>query len=196
MAHTDFYGKYGIAFSKRWCVEHNLQPVHYVNSESSFTHDIASAFEEILKDDDVNSMIVDNMLNTLSFLKPLQGSILRTIDREKVYYSKNFHDEREWRYIPPVAELNKVGLERIIYKEYIQNDLNAINDGIATEEYKRIGLSFCYKDIKYLVVPDEESRERVIEGIMISSEDSNEEEAQKLILISKIIVLTDAIEDF
>ena len=29
-----FYGEFGIAFSKDWCLEHNFQPVHYVNDNS------------------------------------------------------------------------------------------------------------------------------------------------------------------
>lgn len=198
ITHTAFYGEYGIAFSKQWGVSHNLQPVHYVNPESSFTRDIASAFEAMIDDDGINSSIVNDMINRLSFSKPLQGQMIRTVNRKKVYYSKVFHDEREWRFIPPVDALEEVGLERIIYKDYIQNDLNLINEGIATADYKTIGLSFDYEDIKYLVVPDNEARERLIDLLwaVLDSIHGEDNHRRKAILISKIIVLDEINKDF
>ena len=35
--HPGYYGEYAIAFSKAWCEDKNLQPIHYLNETSSYT---------------------------------------------------------------------------------------------------------------------------------------------------------------
>lgn len=45
--HPDFYGEYAIAFSKKWGESHDLQPIHYLNKESSHA---------------IDDVIVDNIL--------------------------------------------------------------------------------------------------------------------------------------
>lgn len=77
-SHPDFYGKYAIAFSKQWCINHNLQPVHYVNPQSSYVDVFKKAFEHVIRMDDIDDSISCEMLSHLAYFKPLWGVHLAT----------------------------------------------------------------------------------------------------------------------
>jgi len=199
--HTAFYGEYAIAFSKHWGIKHGLMPVHYVNENSGYVENIKKEFHSILAEDAIPDEIADSFLNRLAYLKPLQGTMGRTVNGRTISFIKNFHDEKEWRYVPAIEALSKLKLERLIYKQYIQNDLNAINTNLETiDRYKSIGLSFTANDIRYLIVPNEEARINLIRRILelpnILFEDTEDTGLQKNVLISKILVLQEIEKDW
>ena len=98
--HTAFYGEYAIAFSKHWGIKHGLMPVHYVNENSGYVENIKKEFHSILAEDAIPDEIADSFLNRLAYLKPLQGTMGRTVNGRTISFIKNFHDEKEWRYVP------------------------------------------------------------------------------------------------
>ena len=94
--HPDFYGYYGIAFPKSWGEKNNLQPVHYLNENSSYSHDFAHLIEQLLSDNDIPDICSDDIIRRLTYIKPLRGKMTRSIKcQDKVTrtidFLKNFH---------------------------------------------------------------------------------------------------------
>lgn len=192
--HTEFYGKYAIAFSKQWSEKHNLQPVHYLNSAAEFSDELKLFLEYALNIEDLPDELYEDVLNRLSFIKPLRGEMVRTLSTgNSVHFTKNFHDEKEWRYVPSCQELRKSKLERVIAKPMISEKRNKINREIETFEYNNIWLKFEYDDIKYLIVPSAGERIDLINHINSILEEQFREDistdTQKGLLISRILVL-------
>ena len=117
--HFAYYGEYAVAFSKSWGERKHLQPVHYLNKDSQYAKDFSSLFERIFQDDDIPEEYSQDVLNRLAYIKPLRGIMKRRITRSDsssatVEIYKNFHDEREWRYVPNADILASLNTESII----------------------------------------------------------------------------------
>lgn len=220
--HPDFYGKYAIAFSKSWGERNNLHPILYLNPNCSFVKEFTVFFNNAIDAKDLSEEILKDILNRLAYMKPIRGSMKRFINYKKfstiysnepiegkmeIEFSKNFCDEQEWRYVPNLKELNnsnlKTNLDIIIANPSIlQNSImmNNLNNRIAKEEYQDLWLHFNYEDIKYIIVPDKNARLEFIKIIKALSNNNfkpkNKAASQKLILISKILVLEDIRKDW
>ncbi len=206
--HPDFYGTYAVGFSKSWGEKHNLQPIHYLNEESSYTHDFSRVFGNVLQADDVSDEYADDMLNRLAFVKPLRGIMKRRIMKEDkkeitVEFWKNFHDEKEWRYVPCSKKLSECHIERVIANPYMLNldrALNDINESLKQEKYETLWLKYDYDDIRYIIVPNAQARIDIINTIMSISSDRFKNKKtiklKKYILISKILVLDEIRKDW
>ncbi len=207
-SHPDFYGQYAIAFSKRWGEIHHLQPVQYVNKESTYAVEFSKMLSSVISAENLLDIYANDILRRISYIKPLRGTISRTIKREnanplKVELIKNFHDEREWRYVPGVDDLLEAKIEGIIANPNIlmvADDLLEINRSIASEHYRKLWLEFCYDDVRYIIVPDIQARINIIETIM-SIPDSQfhvpeQARRERHILISKILVLDEIRKDW
>lgn len=194
--HTDFYGNYAIAFSKTWAEKNNLQPVHYVSPKSSYVQHFKEYFEHICAREPVSEKIVDDVLDRLTFLKPLQGYTIR----ESKEIKKNFHNENEWRYVPDSNILKSNNLERVIYKKLLPQEISMINDNLSHQKYQDIWLNFNLEDIRYLIVPTYQARDSLIRHIIdldnacfVETERVCE---SKALLISKILVLSEIKKDY
>lgn len=185
--HVHYYGKFGIGFNKSWAIKNGVQPIHYINKNSYIKNDISSIFSKALDDLSNNSLnnelssneYMNYILSHLLFMKPVIGKMRREGD----YDTKNFTDEKEWRFIPKIEE--KHGIDLIIPIAYIENEkaYNAYSDGIT--QIEELWLKFEINDIEYLMVENEKYRKQLIEFIM---EIENIDEMNKYILISKIVV--------
>lgn len=188
--HTATYGEYGIAFNKDWGINNKIQPIHYVNINSLLIEDFNKAYNDAEKIDIPENIYVeqlsDYMLSHLLYMKPLNGYMLKKSGERY----KNFQDESEWRYIPNFSCTN-VDLDLIYSENTTQAQLDEYN--LALNIVDECKLKFSYKDIKYLVVPNEEERTNLIKFIMSLKESKDENE--KYQLISKIIVLSELEED-
>lgn len=191
--HPAFYGKYAIAFSKPWGEQHNLQPIHYLNRLSKFSVDIHDFLEYAFSLEDLPDEIYENILSKLSFIKPLRGMMTRTLSTgTTVHFTKNFHDEKEWRYVPDSNELHKRAIERVIVNRDVANKKNKINESLEDKEYQSLWLKFNYEDVKYLIVSNSWDRLDLINYInnlpdeKFSTSSINE---QKDLLKSRILVL-------
>lgn len=203
--HFDYYGKYAIAFSKTWCEQHNLQPIHYLNNESHYTQDFRILFEHILTDENVPDQYVQDVLNRLSYIKPLRGIMKRKVrlksgEDVEVELFKNFHDEREWRYVPKSSSLEYFHMGAVIANPKMVKLHNEISEQLEQGKYSELWLNFSYDDIRYIIVPDAYSRINIIREIMSLTtdkfDDDNDIELQKQVLISKILVLDEIRRDW
>lgn len=206
--HPDYYGKYAIAFSKSWGENKNLQPVNYLNENSQYTIEFTKLFDSVLSAVSIPEEYVSDILNRLSFMKPLRGIMKRTIKRNNsenasIEFYKNFHDEKEWRYVPNPTVLLAAKMERIIANPNILNlraGIIDINDNLSTEKYRPLWLEYNYDDIRYIIVPDLHSRIDVINTIMTIPDEQFDNQSQvlmqKYILISKILVLEEIRKDW
>lgn len=194
--HTDFYGEYGIAFSKNWAQKHNLQPVQYINPKSSFAEQFGINFAYICSQENIGDQIVSDIISRLTYFKPLYGEMTRTIGDKTISVLKNFHDECEWRYVPKVEVLDKYNILPVIFDEETQKIANQISNRLADSKYKELWLSFEFEDIRYLIVPNSASRISLINYINGLKTDSIDGIHDKYLLISKILVLSDIKKDF
>lgn len=206
--HPDFYGEYAIAFSKRWGEKNNLQPIHYLNEHSQYTKNLSNLINQILNLDDVPDAYVDDLLNRLSFVKPLRGIMKRKFKRDDgidvdIDFQKNFHDEQEWRYVPSIDVASALQKDTVIANPYLL-EMNGkgvdISTGLSEEKYDLLWLKYSYEDVRYIIVPDGNARIDIINTIMSISDDkfSNQSDVaiQKYILISKILVLEEIRKDW
>lgn len=96
--HIQFYGGYGIAFSKDWGLKRGIQPIQYINPKSSLRCDFGQAFNLALEDKH-EDVLSDYILTHMNYIKPIEGTMIRN---EKQIL-KNFTDECEWRFVPDVS---------------------------------------------------------------------------------------------
>lgn len=203
--HFDFYGNYAIAFSKSWGESNHLQPIQYVNKDSQYAADFSKLFKKVLTDDTIPDEYVDDVLNRLAYIKPLRGIMQRNIirpDGSKVIVDiiKNFHDEREWRYVPDSMVLSAVNIKSLIANPQMLALRNQISSQIEDNQYSSLWLNFTYDEIRYLIVPDIGSRINLINAIVSLNDEcfknSENIELQKHIMISKILVLDEIRKDW
>ena len=189
-SHTDFYGGYAVAFSKRWGEEKGLQPIVYVNSESDYTKTLKDYLKESLRAEKLNDVSYNYILSTLGHIKPIRGEMERITDSGKIVkVIKNFHDEKEWRYVPRQEELIRNNLQNIIVSENVLKKRSTINRELQNIEYQNIWLRFEYEDIKYIIVPNRTERIELIKFINLLPDNNFRDEIDKDILISRILVL-------
>lgn len=179
--HVDFYGGYCIAFSKEWGIKNGIQPIQYVNRESILCKDFSKAFKYAIasdKEDDAQNYLLSQML----FLKPITG----TMERYGKEVPRVFTDECEWRYIPDV---NKLDLPQAVTEQDICT-LPTLNKTL--ENSSESWLNFCYDDIKYLIIQNNDEFAETC--ALITSLIKDEDEKNRL--ISKIIVWENSRRDF
>ena len=159
--HMEFYGNYGLAFNKSWCMERGVQPVQYLNKSSDLQKEFRRAFNASYSNSnkDITKLkpyiLLRNYLtNQMIYYKSYQG-LFPILDKDGNRSSttrkmKCFADECEWRYIP---DLSKIGLNQIITDEdVIANWQKTYNDMLSDEE--SVALNFEYADLKYVVIKD------------------------------------------
>lgn len=191
--HVDFYGTFGIGLEKKWGVAAGVQPIQYANSNAplitSFSKLFLKSFEELdIGESHPEIESYQNYLLThLLYLKPLDGDMLRYGE----YELRNFHDEKEWRFVPAIDPEDDLDLlipqNLLSYKAY-----EAYSNGISKRE--DLWLRYEYKDIRYLIVETPNDRTELIRFI---TEELNEglDVFEKSMLISKIIVWEEMKED-
>ena len=194
--HTGCYGEYGIAFSKAWCVVHGLQPVLYVNKESDYLQQLRKLYTHLMAEDDPDEVYIQDLLRQYAYLKPLQGVMNRQIDGASVELQKNFHDEKEWRFIPGEELLSEGHLSKVAFRRVVIDNYVDISNNIEAPTYNSIWLKFTYDDIKYLIVPDRIAGKRIISFILNMPTERFVDEMQRSVLISKIQVLEDIRKDW
>jgi len=203
--HFAYYGKYAVAFSKSWGESKHLQPVHYLNKDSQYAKDFCALFECIFETDDIPEEYSQDVINRLAYIKPLRGIMKRRITRgdsssATVEIYKNFHDEREWRYVPASDVLFSLNTDSIIANPHMLAFANEISKGLEHEKYRKLWLDFSYDDIRYIIVPDTHARIEIIKTITELPDRcfDNQDDTflQKNILISKILVLEEIRKDW
>ena len=188
--HLDWYGYYGIAFTKSWGMIHGIQAVQYINTDSELRKDFSSAFRRALKDDGKGETLLQTklknyVLHQLMYMKPYDGRI-RNRNTNKTE-KKCFTDECEWRYVPDVT---KSGYEQVYHDESVINRdlLRGYRD--AMEGDTAISLRFSYDDVKYIIVKTKEDCGKLVERLC----DLDQKTVQ--LLLPKVIIWDNSKGDF
>ena len=188
--HLDWYGYYGIAFTKSWGMIHGIQAVQYINTDSELRKDFSSAFRRALKDDGKGETLLQTklknyVLHQLMYMKPYDGRI-RNRNTNKTE-KKCFTDECEWRYVPDVT---KSGYEQVYHDESVINSdlLRGYSD--AMEDDPAISLRFSYDDVKYIIVKTKEDCGKLVERLC----DLDQKTVQ--LLLPKVIIWDNSKGDF
>lgn len=190
-SHLEWYGYYGLAFSKEWGMGKGMQPVQYINPNSFLCNDFSESFNAALKADFKNESEAQKKLKTflleqLMFYKPYDGMMENRCTRERG--KKCFTDECEWRF---VADMSSTDYNQVYYDNAIlTNNLSKISDSIELDNNLRI--NFNYDDIKYIIIKEDDDFDLLmaeINKLGLPSEIANR-------LISKIIIWDKSKEDF
>ena len=187
--HLSWYGAYGIAFDKKWCLEKGIQAVHYINPKSDLRESFTSAFAEARNtNDDRSENLESYLLNTLMFYKPYQGKTYNQSKKKKM--CKCMSDECEWRFVPNVSEM---GMDQIIYEELSLEEgvIELMNQALTESDTNAV--KYTFSDIKYIIVPDADAFEKLVNAIDII-DDVSDFERQRL--VSRILVWKDSEGDF
>lgn len=205
-SHTELYGNYALAFSKKWGEESKLQPMHYLSDYSECSTAFSKMINVVLSEEDVLDIVSDTMIDWLCYFKPLRGAMKRKYkDKEYAFdfeIHKNFHDEHEWRYVPLNINISGVPLDCVLANKNILEFpqlIKDMNDRLETDVYREAWMHFQYDDIKYIIVPDNDSRVDIINTIMTLEGEKFESQdvaMKKNILVSKIMVLGEIMKDF
>lgn len=190
--HLDWYGYYGLAFSKEWGMRNGIQPIQYINPDSALRKDFSFLFSKAMQSEDSQSNELENqlksfMLHELMYYKPYEGYMKNR--RTQKVERKCFTDECEWRYIP---DLSETGFSQIYYDPNLLNAdvMNDISNSLV--QIPEVALHFSYSDIKYIIIEDISDFASLVDVI-------NSIEATKTVkdeLISKIIIWNKSKGDF
>ena len=190
--HLQWYGYYGLAFTKYWGMQRQIQPIQYINPNSELRKDFTTAFSAALKSDvrkesKIQLKMKSFLLHEMMYYKPYEGK-MKNRNTGKIE-KKCFTDECEWRFIPDVT---RAGFEQVYFDENILN-AGGLNDlSNAMSGLQEISLNFDYADLKYIIVKTLSDFEILTEVIMTLGLDKLEEYQ----LISKVIIWDNSKGDF
>ena len=129
-----------------------VQPIQYINVHSPLHKDFAELFTKTLRSgDEDNELLIEHqnfLLTKLLYIKPLEG-MMRISNTEDDYATRNFHDEREWRYIP---ELNGRGNLPLVLPKDHMSPKAYLDYSTALGRKREFWLEYKYEDIKHLIV--------------------------------------------
>jgi len=212
------YGKFAIGLNKKWAAAKKLNPVNYVQRNSSYTNMIEPIIYDTLANDPYGSIDIrhtmekineheyliknavdDGRMNKirmvtaiLSFTKNYSGILKRNGKVVKKEYK--YYDEREWRYVPSEEEFKQ---KRLKYYSLMDGDEYREWRSKSTTKslIPDLFLEFDHSNIEYLVVSNDKERKLTIEHLkQCHSLFSNDE--QMKILISKIFTIEQINRDF
>lgn len=180
-AHIDKYGGYGIGLKKSWAKRKGLNPVLYLEKNSSILNKvlIPEKFAE------AENRAVQGFLR---FTKNYEGELKR--NGELINKEYRFYDEREWRYCPDIEQLYN-NSEFIIHDiERYHSEKDYINSRLHDTR-----LSFTLRSITYIIVKEDDDILDLIDHLSGSTFKEKDREYIN-ILISKIITSKQIRTDF
>lgn len=190
--HLQWYGYYGLAFTKYWGMQRQIQPIQYINPNSELRKDFTTAFSAALKSDvrkesKTQLKMKSFLLHEMMYYKPYEGK-MKNRNTGKIE-KKCFTDECEWRFIPDVT---RAGFEQVYFDENILN-AGGLNDlSNAMSGLQEISLNFDYADLKYIIVKTLSDFDILAEQIMTWGLDKSGEYQ----LLSKVIIWDNSKGDF
>ncbi|MEE6450514.1 abortive infection system antitoxin AbiGi family protein [Gottfriedia acidiceleris] len=190
--HMGNYGSYGIGLSKEWGIKQGIQPIHYINENSDLRHDFSEIFANVFKmseeDREKNVHYNNYLLHQLFYMKPIDGQMITN----EQYVTRNFHDEKEWRFIPSFEGIN-TELPLVIPQELMNpKSYNSYSMGISQQS--ELWLKFELNAIKHLIVSDQNDRKELIDFLIENQ--IGESDDERYILFSKILVFNEMREDW
>lgn len=182
--HITKYGNYGLGLTKEWGQKHGLNPVLYVDKNSTVGSNYYAAFDELyigkkIKDRSETEL---KSLDVVRYMKNYEADLITPKIEKKGY---RFADEKEWRYVPNFKEV-----PMLVRDEMYQDNKDAVNNLV-----KDLRLGFEPKDIKYVIINDDTEISEFISSLRkakgkIYSYDDVER------LITRLITTEQIINDF
>jgi hypothetical protein len=192
--HINSYGSYGIGLSKSWAKNVGLNPVLYVEKNSSLTHSILRLVDlprdriaNLDKEDPIIKDLFLEILKVTMFCKNYEGMLKHGKINDENY---RFYDEREWRFVPTYADLKKNNVIPLIWGDVYLENKDYYNNML-----KDYYLKYYPSDISYVIVDDEADIPEVL-SLLNEIYKSNLSKAELGILGTKIITKQQIYEDF
>ncbi|WP_456439821.1 abortive infection system antitoxin AbiGi family protein [Psychroserpens sp.] len=191
--HIKSYGSYGIGLSKNWAESKGLNPVLYLEKNSTLSENILSQLYLKIKGNKRSILDLSEkdrqVFDVLRYIKNYQGDLKRT--EKKIITNYRFSDEREWRYVldTKIKHLIFGNIPNSWDEKNIQ--LAKISENKKIEKHK---LTFSPEDISYIIIKNENQRDGVIQTL----EKVNGKHAHQAVkrLTSRIISTEQLITDF
>jgi hypothetical protein len=173
--HIDSYGSYGIGLKKSWAKAKGLNPVLYVDEDSSlgFTirNDFKALYDKLVKGE-IESEMYETCVQIMSYCKNYEGTLkTKKIKRENYRFS----DEREWRYVPNKDSLGKAG-SHISSSMYNTEEKKKQVNGKLSD----LRLTFDPDDINYLFVENENEITEIIDCVRVAHSDKPYSSVERL----------------
>ena len=144
--HIKKYGAYGIGLTKEWAERQKLNPVLYVEKNSSLSESYINVYFEYVVNSGKKLQQLDNkeksIVDILRYIKNYQNDLIRG---GNVFKDYRFSDEREWRHV-----LNFNEEAQFIYAK------NDFVSAVASNSIANFRLEFEPNDIKYLIIQSED----------------------------------------
>ncbi|WP_288586023.1 MULTISPECIES: abortive infection system antitoxin AbiGi family protein [Lysinibacillus] len=186
------YGSYGIGLSKEWGIKQGIQPIQYLNPNSNLCKDFSEIFTNAFKisptERDKVQKYNNYLLHDLFYMKPLEGEMLISGGKS---VKRNFHDEKEWRFIPNFENVD-TELPLVISQEFM-NPKSYYTYSEAIRQCTDLWLNFEFEQIKHIIVSHEEERRELIEFVI---ENKIGDGYEQYLLLSKVIVFDELKEDW
>lgn len=177
--HMSRYGEFGIGLDKEAVLrKYRVQPIHYINADSSLADDFRSAFQASMSEHFIGeaSKLTNYLASSLLFMKPIDGYI-DNAEGDKVPYI--YQDECEWRFVP--ADHFPESLH-LILKRYETTEKAKKKYSEVLKNHPECWLKFDWDEVRYIIVRDEVAVKNTISTIR----DLKMDDEQKDLLISKI----------
>ncbi len=146
--HLNVYGDYGIGLTKSWGKQNGISPVLYAYPDSLPIKRLERLIKILEKIPTGPEQPFRLLHDFVGFLKPYEGELYRA---SGTLENIRFYDEREWRFLP---ELPADFVPLVLSKEQFMDDGMRAQANLELAE--TCPLSFEPKDIRYLVVRQEE----------------------------------------
>ena len=182
--HVADYGEYALGLSKTWAFKSKLNPVLYMapNSQpANYFLDLIVKMQENFLSRKPDQEMGRKFYELASFVKPYEGPFEKRQNKTKVFYN-----EREWRYIPYVADDHSVAY-RLSESDY---GTELVRDEANTRLASKYQLYFAPNDIVYILLAKERE---ILPLIDYLSEVKNKYSLNTVRLLTTRIQVTDQI---
>lgn len=193
LSHINNYGNYGIGLKKSWAEKNGLNPVLYLDQNSSLSNHFIELLTTIKGGPEKISISKLSKEKKLAFdcfryLKNYQSDLKRV--GKKTIKNYRFSDEREWRYVlnpsleyPIFANMKEIDEQKI--KEHKEN---------YSKKIENEKLTFTPDDINYVIIKKESERNSIINKIEKTKSKFSMEQVKRL--TSRIISVEQLTTDF
>ncbi|MBU1371930.1 MAG: hypothetical protein KKG25_01575 [Bacteroidetes bacterium] len=143
--HISKYGSYGIGLKREWGKSKKLNPVLYVDKNSTLIDSYYKAFEILFFGKKINEL-TDTELNLAEIVRYMKNYQADLIRNGQVFSDYKFADEKEWRFVPSFKEA-----QMIVRGDKFKSEVKQI----ANKKIENLKLRFEPNDIKYIIINDE-----------------------------------------
>jgi hypothetical protein len=185
--HRERYGKYGIGIKKEWAITQHIDTVHYTHNGttvSKWITNLHKMFRKVLpmiraaSPQGINDYdIYDLFLNTYHHL--FYAMMLCKS------YSKDdsvFYDEKEWRYLPDVGNINKYLIHRNEYTEEFKNERNVQQKQREINKMIDLTLEFSVDDITHIFLENEDQKDLFVSKLNAAYSEGDIEKIRNLMV--------------